>query len=448
MLLKGPVLPSLLRFTVPILFSLFLQALYGAVDLWMVGIYADKADVSAVTTGSQTLMIVNALVIGLSVGVTISLGQAIGRGRLDRAARLIGTALVLFSALGLILASVLFLAAPTLTLWLNAPESAVIQTREYIRICGAGAVFIVGFNLLSAIFTGLGDSRTPLLFVGVATVVNILADYTLIHIFSMGAQGAAYATILAQALSVVLALFIIGSHLPFTLCRHHVRFNAPLAARIIKLGSPIALQNACNEISYLLIIGFVNLLGVVASSGVGIAEKLVMFILLIPTAFMYAISAFTAQNVGAGRLDRADQVLKLGLLCSGLIGAIAAYFSIFHGQAMASLFIHERAVIADAAVFLKTTAIECFILSLAYCFVGYFTGLGRTGWVLFQGMVAIFCVRIPYAYWASHQSDPSLFNIGLSLAFAAATMLIICSVLFVLLLKSRKPIKAAPMRTP
>ena len=426
-ILEGSIVVALTRFAVPMLFSFILQALYGAVDLWMVSRFALNADVSAVSTGSQTMLIVNGIVTGLAMGITILLGQSVGEGNDNQSARIIGTSAWIFATLALGLTLLLLAGAPTLTTALHAPVEAYQRTVHYIMICGAGTVFVVGFNVLNGIFCGLGDAKTPLYFVMIACAVNIVADYVFIAHVGLGAEGAAVATIAAQAVSVVFALALIKRRLPFEMHRADFGAERALAVNILKLGIPVALLRMANEISYLIILGFVNTLGVVASSGVGIAEKLVMFILLIPTAYMSAVSAFVAQNTGAGQHARARQTLWVGMMTAAVIGGAMAYLSFFHGDALSRLFIGDVAVIAASAEFLKATALECFILSMAYCYDGYFNGIEKTTFVMVQGIIAALFVRIPYAYYASIQPAPSLFNIGLSTALAAAFMFVVCS---------------------
>ena len=425
-ILEGPIFPALTRFSLPILCSLVLQALYGAVDLFMVSRFAESADVSAVSTGSQTMAIVSGIITGLAVGITVLLGQSVGQKNHQKSACIIGSGswIFLFLALGFTL--LLYFAAPPLAAFLNAPAAAFPKTVHYIKICGLGTLFVVGYNVLSGIFCGLGDSKTPLLFVAIACIVNLFGDYLLIERFRLGAEGAALATIAAQAVSVLFSLLVIRKKLPFPLTKAAFHPQKTLVMAILKLGLPVALLRMCTEVSYLVILGFVNVFGEVASSGVGIAEKLVMFILLIPTAYMSSISTFVAQNSGAGQLDRARRSLFVGLWSAGAVGGLLAWLSFFHGDLLSRLFISDAAVIAASGEFLKATALECFLLSLAYCFDGYFNGCGKTTLVMLRGILAALLVRIPYAYFASARPDASLFEIGLSTALAALFMLIFC----------------------
>lgn len=427
--LTGPILPALLKFSIPVLLALLLQALYGAVDLWAVGKFGTTADVSAVATGSQAMQIITGFITGLFMGSTVLLGIYVGRKDHDGAAKTIGSSLWVFSVLGVALTVITVLAAPWIARVTNAPAEAFSQTVSYIRICGAGSLFIVAYNLISAIFRGLGDARSPLYFVMIACVTNILGDITFTKFIPLGASGAAIATVAAQAVSVVLSLVLVRKKgLPFAVEKAHLRFDKENSGSILRLGTPIALQSMCNEVSYLILIGFVNALGEVASAGVGIAEKLVMFILLIPTSYMQSISAFVAQNDGAGQRERAKKAMWLGMLTAAILGGILAYCSFFHGAALSTLFIKggETAVLNASAEFLKATSIECFVLSTAYCFTGYFNGVGRTTFVMVQGLLSIFLVKKPYAWFASTRPEPSLFQIGMSTAWAVVFTLLLC----------------------
>ncbi len=427
--LTGSILPALLKFSVPVLLALMLQALYGAVDLWAVGKFGATADVSAVATGSQAMQIITGLVTGLSMGSTVLLGIYVGRKDHDGAAKAIGSSLWVFGILGAALTVITVLSAPWIARVTNAPAEAFSQTVAYIRICGAGSLFIVAYNLISAIFRGLGDAKSPLCFVMIACVTNIIGDILLTKFLPLGAAGAAIATVAAQAVSVVLSLMLIRKKgLPFAVEKTHLQPDKETSGIILKLGTPIALQSMCNEISYLVLLSFVNALGEAASAGVGIAEKLVMFILLIPNSYMQSISAFAAQNDGAGQRQRAQKGLWLGMATAAVFGGILAYCSFFHGAALSALFMKggEIAVLNASAEFLKATSIECFILSVAYCFTGYFNGVERTTFVMVQGLLSIFLVKLPYAWFASTRPEPSLFQIGMSTAWAAVFTLLLC----------------------
>ncbi|MEG2198746.1 MAG: MATE family efflux transporter [Anaerovorax sp.] len=439
MFLKGPILPPLMRFAIPILLALILQAMYGAVDLWVVGQFCGSADISAVATGSQTMLILTGIITGLSMGTTILLAQKIGENNFQSAAHVIGSSIWIFTILSLLLSAIMLFTAPSIAMIMNAPEEALEKTIHYIRICASGTVFIAAYNVLSSIFRGLGNSKLPLLFVTIACITNIIGDLLFVKVLHMDAAGTAYATVLAQAVSVILSLLIMKKKgFPFPFTKKHLSLHPAIIKKILKLGAPIALQDMCNEFSYLVLIGLVNALGLTASAGVGIAERLVMFMVLIPMAYMFSISAFVAQNIGAKQPGRAKRAMWLGMSTAAVFSIIMFYISFFHGDLLSAIFSPDPAVIAASSDFLKATAIECLILSMAYCFTGYFNGLGKSTFVMVQGLLAIFLVRIPYAYLASKSANPSLFEIGLSAVAAAGFSLIVCVVYYSLREKKEK----------
>ena len=257
--LEGPIFPSLMRFAMPVLLAMFLQATYGAVDLLVVGKYAGAADVSAVATGSQAMLIINGIIIGLSMGTTVLLAQKIGERDEGGAANIIGATFWIFSILAIILSIIMISLAPKIAITMNAPQEALEKTINYITICSIGTVFIVAFNVISSIFRGFGNSRSPLLFVAIACFVNIIADIVFVKILGMDSSGTAIATILAQAVSVIFSLLLIFKvGFPFPFSKENLKFDSAIAKEVIRLGSPIALQDMCNEVSFLVLIGIVN----------------------------------------------------------------------------------------------------------------------------------------------------------------------------------------------
>ena len=306
--LNGAILSPLLRFAGPVLLALFLQAMYGAVDLIVVGKFAGTADISAVSTGSQAMQLVTSLLVGLTTGVTVLLGQKIGEGKPDEAGSVVGSAICLFVCVALALTALLTVLTDPFCRLLQAPEEAFVPTTQYVRICSAGTLFIVAFNVIGSVFRGLGDSKMPLITVAIACVTNIFGDLLLVDVFQMGAVGAALATVFAQAVSVILSLLVIMRRkLPFTFRREQLRFDRPLTAGILRLGIPIALQDVLVGVSFLVILAIVNSLGLLQSAGMGIAEKVCAFVMLLPSAFSQSVSAFVAQNTGAGKPERAKK---------------------------------------------------------------------------------------------------------------------------------------------
>lgn len=424
---EGGILLPLVQFALPVLLALFLQAMYGAVDLLVVGKFGSSADVSAVSSGSQVMTTLTNLVSSFAMGTTILLGQQIGCGESKKGGRTVGTAITMFAALALAMTLVLVLFAPGISHAVHAPEEAFAQTVSYVRICGAGMLAIVAYNLIGCIFRGLGDSRTPLLTVAIACVFNIAGDLLLCAGFHMGTRGAAFATVFAQVASVFLSLLLIRQKtLPFTMCRKDIRLHIKSMKRMLLLGAPIALQDLLVNISFLIILAIVNGMGVVASAGVGVAEKVCVFIMLISTAFMQSISAFVAQNYGAGRMDRAQSALRYAIGLSFVIGICMFCLTYFHGDAPAAIFSSDGEVVEAAADYLRAYGIDCLFTSIFFCFTGFFNGIGQTRFVMVQGIIGALLVRVPVSWLMSRGADATLFHIGLATPCSSFVQLLLC----------------------
>lgn len=441
----GKIFASLLRFALPVLLALFLQAMYGAVDLLIVGHFGgDTADVfvSAVSTGSQIMMTLTIVITGLAMGLTVYVGERIGAGKREEAGEIIGTGISLFAVISLIVTVIMVFSSSALAKLMRAPAEAFDNTVWYVTICSAGTLFIVAYNLVGSIFRGIGDSKIPLLTVAIACVLNILGDLLLVAVFQMGAVGAAVATVFAQAMSVILSMFVIRKRkLPFNFSRKYIRLNSVHIKSILKLGTPIALQDLLVSISFLVILAIVNNLGLNESAGVGVAEKVCAFIMLIPSAFMQSMSAFVAQNIGASKYDRAKKALWYGIASSLAVGIVVGYFSFFHGDILAGIFAKDSAIIVPAAEYLKAYAIDCVLTAFLFCFMGYFNGCGNTTFVMIQGIIGGICVRLPVSWIMSKIEPVSLFHIGLATPISTVIQIVLCVGFFVIAGNSAKKIK-------
>lgn len=440
---KGNILTSLVRFALPVLAALFLQTMYGAVDMLVVGRFATAADVSAVSTGSWLMQLITSFVVGIAMGTTVLLGRRLGEGKPEEAGKIIGASIVLFAIIGVVITFFMELCAVPVAQIMRTPIEAFDATVLYVRICSAGSVFIVAYNVLGSIFRGIGDSRMPLVTVAIACVFNIAGDFLLVGVFGMATAGAAIATVLAQALSVIISVLIIRRQkLPFTFRRTDIVFDRKRMGSVFRLGLPIAFQDLLVSISFLAITAIVNSLGVIPSAGVGVAEKLCGFIMLVPSAFNQSMSAFVAQNMGAGRMDRAKRALLCGIGMSLVVGVFMAWLSFFHGDLLAGLFARDEAVIAAAADYLKAYAIDCLLVSVMFCMIGYFNGCGKTLFVMLQGIAGAFGVRIPVSLIMSRIKPVSLFKVGLATPCSSVVQIILC-VGYFLLLSRRKHKKEA-----
>ena len=355
---QGSIANKLIRFMIPILGALVLQAMYGAVDLLVVGQFGTDAGISAVSTGSNVINLVTFVISELTMGVTVLIGRYLGENRNERIGKVIGGAIVFFAIMAAVLMVLLLAFAPQFASWLNAPKEAYDLTVTYIRICGAGILFVVAYNVISGIFRGLGNSRLPLIFVAIACVVNIVGDLVFVAVFKMNVAGAALATILAQLVSVVMSLAIIKKQqFPFHFSKKDICFTSEIR-NFLKVGFPIALQEFLTNISFLILCAIINGMGLEASSGYGIAQKVVSFIMLIPSSLMQSMSAFVAQNVGAGKEDRARKAMRTGMLLGVTIGIFVSALSFFRGDIPSALFTGNQAFIARSAEYLKGFALR------------------------------------------------------------------------------------------
>ena len=438
---EGKILPQLLSFAFPVLLALFLQAMYGAVDLLVVGQFASAIDVSAVSTGSQIMHSITTVITGLAMGLTVLVGQKIGEKRPEQAGAVIGNGICLFGALALGLTVIMVIGSEAAAVIMHAPEEAFDQTVAYIRICSFGTIFIVAYNLLGSIFRGIGDSKMPLITVAIACVINIIGDLLFVAVLHLGAAGAAIATVMAQAVSVFLSLLIIKRRpLPFIFKRTDIRFGKQNIQKILGLGTPIAFQELLVGISFLVLLAIVNSMGVIASAGVGVAEKLCGFILLVPASFMQAMSAFVAQNMGAKKPDRANHALYYGIGTSLIAGVLLFYIGFFHGDLLSSIFAKDADVILASADYLKSYAIDCILTAFLFCFIGYFNGCGRTFFVMLQGIIGAFGVRIPVAFVISKMPGVTLFKLGLATPCSTLVQIIFCIVYFFVNKRKKKAV--------
>lgn len=411
---QGSILKKLFWFMLPILGALILQAAYGAVDLLVVGKFGSTAGLSAVSTGSQVLNLVTFVVTQFAMGITVLIARYIGEKKTGQIGKVLGGGVVVFTiiSIGLFIFMVCF--ARLISVLMQAPTEAVSLTTVYVRICGSGIFFIVAYNVLAAIFRGLGDSRSPLIFVFVACIVNIVGDMLLVAGLHMDAAGAALATVLAQAVSVVCAIVMLfRKKLPFSIAKSDFRLNKQ-CRKFLEIGLPLALQEFLTQLSFLALRAFVNRLGLEASSGYGVACKIVNFAMLIPSSLMQSMASFVSQNVGAGNKKRARQAMFTGIGIGAAFGCVVFCIVMFKGDVLAGCFSNDAAVIQKGFEYLKGFAPETILTAVLFSMIGYFNGNNKTLWVMIQGLTQTLLVRLPMAYIMSIQPNASLTNIGIA----------------------------------
>ena len=434
---QGSILKKLLWFMVPILGALILQAAYGAVDLLVVGRFGSTSGLSAVSTGSQVLNLVTFVVTQLAMGITVLIARYLGEKSPEHIGAVLGGAAVVFALISVGLCVLLVCFARPISVLMQAPAESLDLTVSYVRICGSGIFFIVAYNVLSAIFRGLGDSKSPLLFVLVACVANIFGDLLLVAVFHMDAAGAALATVFAQTISVVCAVVMLfKKKLPFTLTKKDFRFNSQ-CQKFLKIGLPLALQECLTQLSFLALCAFVNRLGLEASSGYGVASKIVNFAMLVPSALMQSMASFVSQNVGAGNPKRAKRSMFTGIAVGLGFGCVMFALVMLKGDALSGFFSTDPGVIQKGFEYLKGFAPETILTAVLFSMIGYFNGNQKTFWVMIQGLVQTLLVRLPMAYIMSIQPNASLTMIGLA-APASTAVGILLNVGFYLYLKRKQ----------
>ena len=426
-LTQGSVPKVLLQFAVPFLIANALQALYGGADLFVVGQYDDSASVAAVAIGSQVMQTITGIILGITTGTTVLIAIATGAKDNRQVASTIGSSVWLFSIVGVILTLVMTFFHGQIAVLMHTPAEAMADTKSYILICSIGILFIVGYNVVCGILRGLGDSKTPLYFVALACMINIVLDFVLIGYFHMGPTGAAVATVTAQGVSFATALCFLyrrGFHFEFT--RHDIRLSRVLSRKVLVLGAPIALQDALVNVSFLIITVIVNQMGVIASASLGVVEKIIVFAMLPPMAVSSAVATMTAQNYGAGLGDRMNKCLYSGIAMALVFGVAFCVYSQFLPETLTAFFTKDPAVVAMAAEYMRGYSIDCILVSFVFWFNSYFSGQGNSIFPMIHSMITTFLFRIPLSYLFSRIDPSSLFIMGFAPPLSTVVSLLIC----------------------
>lgn len=427
LLTEGSIFKSLMKFSFPFLLASLLQAFYGAADFFVVGQYADSAAVSAVAIGSQVMQTITGVILGITTGGTILIGQYLGAKREKDMAKTIGTIICVFGFLSVVLTILMVLFTNPIARIMHTPDEAMKYTQQYIFICSCGIPFIIGYNAVSGILRGMGDSKTPLYFIAIACVINITVDIILVDFFKMGAVGAAAATVGAQGISFLLAvLFLWKKGFPFEFGKKYILLFPKKAKIIFHLGLPIALQDGLINISFLLITTIINTMGLTASAAVGVVEKIIVFAMLPPTAFASAIAVMTAQNIGAGKVERAQKSLYAGIACSLVMGIAFWIYSQISPESITSLFSNDKEVIYTAAAYLKSYSLDCILVCFIFCMNSFFSGCGHPIFPMVHSLIATFLIRIPVSFFLSRIEGITLYKIGFGAPLATFISLIMC----------------------
>ncbi len=437
-LTSGSVLSNILYFSLPYLLSYFLQTLYGMADLFIIGQFDGVAGTTAVSIGSQIMHMLTVMIVGLAMGATVNIGHAVGAGDRKKASLVIGNTATLFMAVSIPLTILLICLVKPVVMVMSTPAEAVSGTAAYLTICFAGIPFITAYNVISSVFRGLGDSKSPMYFIAVACAANIILDLVFMGVMDMGPAGAALGTTLSQTISVAVALIAIVkrrlisvSRSDFRPCREHIR-------RILNIGVPVALQDGFIQIAFIVITIIANQRGLNDAAAVGIVEKIIGFIFLVPSSMLSTVSAVCAQNIGAGKLDRAAKTLRYAIFIAAGFGLVVSVLIQFIAEPVVGLFSSDTAVITMGGQYFRGYVADCMFAGIHFCFSGYFCAYGKSGISFLHNFLSVLLARVPGAYLASKMFADTLLPMGLAAVAGSILSVIICTIAFVWIRK-REP---------
>ncbi len=431
-LTQGNILKNLVTFSLPFLLSSFLQTFYGLADLFITGQFHGSATITAVSVGSQITHMVTVIIVGLAMGSTVMIGRHIGAGHYRDAGKSIGNTVILFAVFAAFITALLLILNSAVLKLLAVPEEAFHEAKLYTGICFAGIPFITVYNVISAVFRGLGDSKRPMYFVAVAGAINIGLDYLFIGPFHMGAAGAALATVTAQIISVCIALFYMRFYMKdLPVAKGDFSANFPIIKEMLSVGLPIAAQDGFIQISFLVITVIANYRGVEVAAAVGIVEKVISFLFLVPSAMLSSVSAIAAQNAGASLHWRSKKTLYYAICIGVGYGAIVATICQFQAENIIKLFAKEDPqVVLMGAQYLKSYILDCMMASVHFCFSGFFCAYKKSIISFVHNVISVLLVRIPVAYLATKMFPDTLYPMGFSPGMGSTLSVIICVIVY------------------
>ena len=441
-LTNGSVLKNIAYFSLPYLLSYFLQTLYGLADLFIIGQFEGVASTTAVSIGSQVMHMLTVMIVGLAMGSTVCIGQAVGAGDKKRASAAIGNTVTLFMLLSVVITALLLALVRPIVSVMSTPAEAAEGTRAYLTICFIGIPFITAYNIISSIFRGLGDSKSPMIFIAVACAANIALDYIFIGAMGLGPAGAALGTTLSQAISVVFSLVVILRRKSgISLERRDLHPQRDTMGQLLRIGIPVAAQDGLIQIAFIVITVIANRRGLDAAAAVGIVEKIISFVFLVPSSMLSTVSALCAQNIGAGKQARAEQTLRYAIIIAVSFGVIIALLTQFISEQAVGLFTPDVVVITLGGQYLRGYIWDALFAGIHFCFSGYFCACGRSEISFIHNISAIALVRIPGVYLTSKLFPDTLFPMGLATAAGSLLSVIICVIAFALLRRRGKLVK-------
>lgn len=438
-LTTGSVLKNIVFFSLPYLLSYFLQTLYGMADLFIIGQFNGVDRITAVSVGSQVMHMLTVMIVGLAMGATVTIGKAIGGKKLEQASITVGNTITLFMGVSIVMTILLLLLVKPIVAVMSTPSEAVSETIIYLTICFIGIPFITAYNIISSIFRGLGDSKSPMYFIAIACVANIILDYLFIGGLHLGAAGAALGTTLSQTVSVIVALCVVlRRKTGITLKRRYFKPQMETMGQILRIGIPIALQDGFIQIAFIVITVIANRRGLNDAAAVGIVEKFIGIVFLVPSTMLSTVSALSAQNIGAGKHERASATLRYAIMIAVGFGIIVAVITQFTGKDIVGIFTNDESVIVLGDQYLKSYIWDCVFAGIHFSFSGYFCAYGLSGISFLHNVLSIICVRIPGAYYASLYYPDTLYPMGFAAPGGSLLSVIVCVIAFCIVRKRRR----------
>lgn len=442
-LTNGSVLKNVILFSLPYLLSYFLQTLYGMADLFIIGQYAGVESITAVSIGSQIMHMITVMIVGLAMGTTVSIGQAVGAEDKKEVNNSIGNTIILFITVSIVFMSFLLFFVDKIVIVLSTPIEAIKGTMTYLIICFIGIPFITAYNIISSIFRGMGDSKSPMYFIAIACITNIILDYIFIGYFHFGPMGAALGTTISQAISVIVSLTFIIKKRIIILEKKDFKPSQLIMKKILSIGIPIALQDGLIQVAFIVITIIANRRGLNDAAAVGIVEKIISILFLIPSSMLSTVSALGAQNIGAGKKDRAIETLKYAIFIAASFGITVSIIIQFTAEPLVALFTDKNAVgIAEVirlgGQYLRGYVFDCIFAGIHFSFSGYFCAIGKSGISFIHNILAIVLVRVPGVYLTSKLFADTLFPMGLATATGSLLSVIICIIAFIIINRKNK----------
>ena len=430
-LTQGSILGNIMTFSLPYMLAYFLQILYGLADLYVIGQYCDVDSTTAVSNGAQVMYMVTVVLIGLAMGTNVLTARAVGAKDNAMARSVVGNTMTMFAVIAVVLMVVLMCLRGWIVGVMDTPAEAVGGMLHYLTVCFVGIPFIIAYNIIASIFRGLGDSRSPMYFVTVACVVNIALDYLFIGFFGLGAMGAALGTTLSQMTSVLFAIVAIRRHRGvIDVSLADLRPRKDVIKRILNIGMPIAMQDGFIQISFLVITVIANHRGLIDAAAVGIVEKFIGLVFIVPSAMLSTVSAISSQNIGAGNMARAERTMRTAMTITTCYGLVCAVVLQFVPQLAVGVFTDNAQVLAQGADYLRGYVWDCIFAGIHFCFSGFFTACGFSIISFIHNSISIVCARIPLAWLSSNLYPDTLYPMGLSTCAGSILSCLICIVAY------------------